>query len=56
MNKCGFHFVYIVVGTSCLEHMEDTESFHYMPFHRFCVLNHLVLPESTYFESTYSKK
>lgn len=56
MNKCGFYFVYIVAGISCLEYMEDIEFFYYMFFYRFCVLNYLVLLEFIYFEFIYLKK
>lgn len=55
MDKCGFHFVYIVVRTGWLGVAEDNESFHFIPFYMFCVLNHPVVPESSLSESTSSK-
>ena len=56
MNKCDFHFFNAVVGTGWLGDVEASESFHFIPFYMFCVLNHPVVPESTLFESASSKK
>lgn len=35
--------------------VEENESFHFIYFYMFCVLNHLVVPESSLSESTSSK-